>query len=216
MVRGLIFDFDGLILDTETPIFQAWAEIYARHGLELSPGFWQSIVGRGSNWFDPVADLEARLAVTLDRERLQAERKERQAELVVALTVLPGVVEWRAEARAAGVGLGVASSSVRSWVVGHLERLGLDGWACIRCRDDVERPKPAPDVYLAVLECLGVAPGEAIAVEDSTFGVEAAKEAGVFCVAVPSSMTLAQDLGRADLQVSSLAEVTFAEVAARV
>jgi HAD superfamily hydrolase (TIGR01509 family) len=216
VVRGLIFDFDGLILDTELPIFQSWSEIYRRHGQELAPDFWQSIVGRGSNWFDPVADLESRLGVTFDRERLQAERKRRQAEMVAALTVLPGVVEWRAEARGAGVGLGVASSSVRSWVLGHLERLGLDGWACVRCRDDVARPKPAPDVYFAVLECLGVAPEEAIAVEDSTFGVEAAKEAGCYCVAVPSSMTVDHDLSRADLVLPSLADVTFAEVAGRL
>ena len=215
VARALVFDFDGLILDTEQPIYRAWAEVYARHGEELGFDFWQTIVGRGSNYFDPLADLEARIGRSLDRELIQAERQRRQREMVAEQTVLPGVREWWDEARAAGVGLGVASGSLRSWVVGHLERLGLDGCPCIRGRDDVARPKPAPDVYLAVLACLGVAPEDAIAVEDSTFGVEAAKRAGLFCVAVPSSMTRGHDLSRADLLVGSLDEVTFAEVAAR-
>jgi len=99
-------------------------------------------------------------------------------------------------------------------VVGHLERLGLDGWACVRCGDDVARAKPAPDVYLAVLECLGVAAHEAIAVEDSGAGVRAAREAGLYCVAVPSSLTAGHDFGPADLVLGSLAEVSFGEVAA--
>lgn len=216
VVRALVFDFDGLILDTEEPVYRAWAEVYARHGQELALDFWTSIIGRGSDFFDPMAELEGRLGRQLERELVQAERRARQRELVAAQTVLPGVLEWREEAAAAGVGLGVASSSTRSWVVGHLERLGLDGWACIRCRDDVPHPKPAPDVYLAVLDCIGAAPGEAIAVEDSTFGVEAAKEAGLYCVAVPSSMTRDHDLRRADLVVGSLLDVSFADVAARL
>jgi beta-phosphoglucomutase-like phosphatase (HAD superfamily) len=99
-------------------------------------------------------------------------------------------------------------------VAGHLDRLGLDGWACVRCRDDVEQPKPAPDLYLAATRCLGVAPAEAIAIEDSQSGVEAARAAGLHCVAVPSALTAGHDLSAADLVLDSLADATFSDVAA--
>jgi HAD superfamily hydrolase (TIGR01509 family) len=216
VVRALVFDFDGLILDTEVPVFIAWSETYERHGERLSPEFWASIIGYGLDHFDPLADLERRVGRSLDRDEVQTARRRRQMELTLALDILPGVREWRQEAAERGVRLGVASSSGRSWVLGHLERLGLDGWDCVRCGDDVERTKPAPDLYLATLECLGVAPAEAIAVEDSGVGVQAAKAAGLFCVAVPSSLTSSHDFRRADLVLRSLAEVPFRDVAERV
>lgn len=212
--RALVFDFDGLIVDTEGPVYQAWAEVYERHGERLSLDFWKTIIGRGSNYFDPVADLEERLGRRLDAETLRAERRRREWDLVQALPVLPGVREWREEAAALGVKLGVASSSRRAWVIGHLDRLALGDWGCICCIEDAPRPKPAPDLYRAVLECLEVPPAEAIAVEDSTHGVAAAKAAGLYCVAVPNGLTAEHDFSQADLTLRSLAEVPFAQVAA--
>jgi len=213
VIRALVFDFDGLIIDTEVPVFTAWSETYERHGQRLSPEFWATIIGYGGDRFDPLADIERRVGRPIDRDAVQVSRRQRQMELTLALEVLPGVREWRQEAAAGGVRLGVASSSGRSWVTGHLERLGLDGWDCVRCGDDVERTKPAPDLYLAALDCLGVAPDEAVAVEDSGVGVEAAKVAGLFCVAVPSSLTAGHDFSRADLVLRSLGEARFSEVA---
>jgi HAD superfamily hydrolase (TIGR01509 family) len=210
---ALVFDFDGLIIDTEGPVYESWADVYRRHGQELSLEFWKTIIGRGSNYFDPLADLERRLGRHLEAEAIRAERRVRMVELVEALPILPGVLEWRAEARSLGARLGVASSSGRGWVTGHLDRLGIGDWDCVRCLEDVERPKPAPDLYTAVLGCLGVGPSQAIAVEDSTHGVEAAKAAGLYCVAVPSSLTGEHDFRRADLVLGTLSEASFAEVA---
>jgi HAD superfamily hydrolase (TIGR01509 family) len=130
--------------------------------------------------------------------------------------VLPGIEEWLTEARRLGLKLGIASSSTRQWVMGHLDRLGLGGWDCIRCREDTVRAKPDPDLYLAVLDCLGIGPGQAIAVEDSLNGLAAAKAAGLFCVAVPCSMTAHMDLSAADLRLGSLAQRSLAEVLAIV
>jgi HAD superfamily hydrolase (TIGR01509 family) len=214
VLRAVVFDFDGLIIDTEGPVYQGWAEIYQEYGQHLPAGFWSTIIGRGANYFDPIAELERRLGRPLDGDAIRARRRVRERELVAALPILPGVREWRAEARALGVRLGVASSSGRTWVTGHLGRLGLDDWDCIRCREDVERAKPAPDVYLAALACLGVGAGEAIAIEDSGTGVEAAKAAGLYCVVVPNPMTAGHDFGRADLVLGSLAERSLSEVAA--
>jgi HAD superfamily hydrolase (TIGR01509 family) len=211
-VRALVFDFDGLIIDTEGPVYESWAEVYRSYGQELSLDFWKTIIGRGSKYFDPIVELEHRLGRPLQGEAIRAERRLRTQELVEALTILPGVLEWRAEARALGVGLGVASSSGRGWVTGHLERLGVADWDCIRCLEDVEKPKPAADLYLSVLDCLGVPPPQAVAVEDSTHGVEAAKRAGLYCVAVPSSLTADHDFSRADLVLAALSDRSFGEV----
>jgi beta-phosphoglucomutase-like phosphatase (HAD superfamily) len=216
MVRAVVFDFDGLIVDTETPIYTAWSEVYRDHGVELSVARWASVIGHGPGYFDPICELEDLLGRTLDRDSLQARRRSRELELVGTTTVQPGVLEWHREAREAGLRLGVASSSSLAWVSGHLERIGLDGWSCIRCGDQVRRRKPAPDVYLAVVDCLGVAPEEALAVEDSGPGTQAARAAGLRCVAVPSVMTASHDFSAADLSIPSLADVSLGEVLRRV
>ena len=217
VIRALVFDFDGLIVDTEGPVHQAWSELYRAHGEELSLDFWQGLIGRASNWFDPLEDLERRLGTPLDRESLSASRRAREQELVAGQPVLPGVREWRREAESLGIAQAVASSSSRAWVTGHLERLDLGAnWGAIRCRDDVARAKPDPDLYLAVVAALGVAPAEALAVEDSPNGVEAAKRAGLFCVAVPNPLTASLDLSRADLRLGSLAEMSLAAALTRL
>ena len=215
MVRALVFDFDGLILDTEVPVYQAWAEVYQQHGQELSLDFWKTIVGHGMSSFDAMAELERRLGRTLDRQAVRTAHRRRQLDLVNALPIAPGVLAWRDEATLRGAALGLASNSTRAWVVGHLERLGLDGWQCICCAEDVGVAKPAADIYVAVLRCLGVNPGEAIALEDSAAGVQSAKAAGLYVVAVPSTLTADHDLSGADLVLPSLADATFSEVARR-
>ncbi len=211
---AVVFDFDGLIVDTEGPVYEAWNEVYREHGQELSLDFWKTTVGSSSDWFDPFQELEQRLGRSLDREALRTALRVRERELVAAQPILPGVREWRREARDAGIKLGVASNSGEAWVLGHLERLGLgDGWDCIRCRTQSTRPKPDPELYLAVLECLAVGPETAIAVEDSGHGVEAAKAAGLHCVAVPNPMTEDHDLARADVRLGSLADIGLLELA---
>jgi HAD superfamily hydrolase (TIGR01509 family) len=126
--------------------------------------------------------------------------------LIAAAAVLPGVHDYIADARRLGLQLGVASSSSRAWVSGHLARLELhQHFVCIACRDDVPRTKPDPALYHAALAALGVRPEEAIALEDSPNGILAAKRAGLFCVAVPNALTCQLPLHQADLQIPSLA-----------
>jgi beta-phosphoglucomutase-like phosphatase (HAD superfamily) len=217
VVSAVIFDFDGLILDTETPIFEALAQVYDSHGHVLERDFWMTVIGRGADYFDPMADLERRLGHGLDREALRADELALRSRLLAVQPVLPGVLDWRAEAVALGLRQGVASSSSRAWVAGHLERLGLaGGWDCIRCGDEVAAAKPAPDVYLAVLECLRLEAGAVLAIEDSAPGVAAAKSAGLRCVAVPSHMTSGSDFSGADLVLDSLAGTTLGEVVERL
>ena len=206
MIRALVFDFDGLILETETPSYQTWAEIYREHGHELPMDLWHGYVGSDTG-FDPAGHLAALVGEGLDRVATQARRDARKTELIAALDVMVGVREYVADAKQFGLRLAVASSSSRAWVLGHLERLGLDAdWDAVRTRDDVTRTKPAPDVYLSAVAALGVTPKEAVAFEDSKNGIAAAKAAGLRCVAVPNALTAGMDLSQADLRLSSLAE----------
>ena len=215
MIRALIFDFDGLILDTENPVYQAWCELYESFGYELPLDTWTVRVGGGAHMFDPFEHLEAQLGKPIDREAAEARRERRRTELVMAQPVLPGVREWIADASRLGLKLGIASSSSAQLVAGHLERLKLaDSFDCVRCWDDVGVTKPDPASYLAVLEALGLDPGEAIAIEDSTNGITAAKAAGLLCVAVPNSITRGLPLDRADMRLESLAHMRLEELLA--
>ncbi len=212
LIRAIVFDFDGLILDTEEPIYRSWLEVYEAHGQDLPFERWVQTVGSTNAGFHPQHHLEERLGRALPKEVLDR-RISRRTEMILANDVLPGVVRLTEEAKAMNLKLGVASSSTSDWVRGHLMRLGIfDRFDCIRCRDDVANAKPEPDLYLAVLECLEVGAAEAIAVEDSPNGVLAAKRAGMRCVAIPNSITASLDLGQADVRLGSLAEVTLPEL----
>jgi HAD superfamily hydrolase (TIGR01509 family) len=209
----VVFDFDGLILDTDVPEFQTWQEIYQAHGCELALEVWAMGLGTSADAFDPCAHLEAQLGKLLDREVIIQQRCQRYHELLGATSALPGVREYIAEAKRLGLRLGVASSSSREWVVGHLTELGLSAYFdCIKCRDDVARVKPDPALYQAVVETLALQPHQAIALEDSPNGITAAKRAGLFCVAVPNPLTRQLSLAHADLLVSSLADLPLPQL----
>jgi HAD superfamily hydrolase (TIGR01509 family) len=212
VIRALVFDFDGLILDTEEPVYRSWLEVYQAHGEELPFERWVQIVGSTTTGFHPQHHLEERLGRPLPKEVLDR-RIGRRTEMVLAQAVLPGVVQHLDAARERGLQVGVASSSTREWVAGHLARLGiLERFECVRCRDDVANAKPEPDLYLAVLDCLGVSASDAIAIEDSPNGVAAAKRAGMRCVAIPNSITAGLDLSEADITLGSLAELTLEQL----
>jgi HAD superfamily hydrolase (TIGR01509 family) len=213
MIQAVIFDFDGLILDTEGPEFQVWQEIYQAYGCELALATWAAAIGTSLNVFDAHTHLEAQLGKLLDREHLREQRRQRSAELLRTQPVLPGVEDYIADAKRLGMKLGVASSSSREWVVGHLARLGLSpSFDCIKCSDDVPRVKPDPALYQAVLEALGLRADQAVALEDSPNGIAAAKRAGLFCIAVPNPLTCQLPLGQADLQLGSLAELSLQQL----
>lgn len=216
MIRALIFDFDGLILETEGPDYQSWREVYQAYGCALPFSKWAECIGT-TDAFDPYDYLAAQLEHPIDRDAVRAERRRRFAALMADQAILPGVESYILEARRLGLKLGVASSSTRQWVTGHLERFGLFTYFdSLKSRDDVARTKPDPALYLMSLQALGVEANQAIALEDSPNGVLAAKRAGIFCVAVPNPVTRHLSLDLADLQISSLAELPLEQLLLKV
>ena len=213
MVQALIFDFDGLILDTEGPEFQAWQEIYTAHGCELRLEVWAQGIGTAADTFNPYDHLETLYRQPLLRDALRQQCHQRSAELIEQQAVLPGVKDYLLEARRLGLKTGLASSSSHAWVEGHLGRLGLlPQFDCIKCSDDVAQVKPDPALYLAVLTELNVPPQQAIAFEDSPNGILAAKRAGIFCVAVPNALTAQLVLDRSDRRLFSMVELPLEQL----
>ncbi|HEX2890261.1 HAD family hydrolase [Vineibacter terrae] len=212
-ISALIFDFDGTILDTETPEFESWSEVFTAHGTTLSLDWWSGCIGTAGLAFDPYAHLERSIGRTVDREAIRAGRRPRHLALIECQQPRPGVLQWITAARAAGLSLGVASTSSRDWVHDHLDRLALrTSFSHTACGDEVDRVKPAPDLYQLALQRLQKGPDQAIAIEDSPNGIAAAKAAGLFCIAVPNPLTEPLDLSAADLRLTSLAELPLAEV----
>ena len=216
-LRGLLFDFDGLLLDTETPSRRAFEDLYRDHGHELPHDRWATVIGTLGAEFEPYAHLEELVGTKLDREELDARRRAREDELCDLEELRPGIDAYLAEADRRGLIRAIVSSSSRWWIDRHLGRLSCaNGWQAIVTADgDPRRAKPQPTLYLEALEAISVDADEAIAFEDSPNGVRAAKAAGLFCVAIPNPATETLALDGADLVLDSLEDMSLSDLLER-
>lgn len=213
MIKALIFDFDGLMVDTESSAYDSWQEIYQEYNCTFPISLWSTVLGGSGEEFDPCAYLAEQTGQTLDTEALRARRLQRKLELVATEPLLPGIAEAIVLGKERGLKLGVASSSSRTWVVGHLDRLEMtDHFDSIVSRDDVTRVKPDPEIYQTAVARLGVQPHEALAIEDAFHGLRAAKAAGLYCVVVPNKFSQDLDFGIADIRMMSFADLTLDEL----
>jgi HAD superfamily hydrolase (TIGR01509 family) len=212
MIRAFIFDFDGLILDTESSMISAYGDVHAAHGLPFDRPLFTRGVGHADFAFDPWKAF----GKGADREALELERRAFNRVRNEELPVLRGFEALLGAARAAGLGVGLASNSEHGHVEGHLGRLGLlERFDFIACREDVAAPKPEPDLYRLVLGHFGIRGTEAVAFEDSHTGTLAARRAGIWVVAVPNGSTGHHDFSHADLVVGSLADCRVPDLVAR-
>ena len=216
-IQAIVFDFDGLIMDTELPEFRAWEHVYAEHGQTLGMTEWAAVIGSSYEAFDPFEHLQRLTGRTLERDAVTAAKTLRQHELLKGLQLLPGVREYVDDARRMGIRLAVASSSPRWWVEGHLRDAGLlEFFEGIVTREDVSAIKPAPDLFEAAVRMLDVPAHRALAIEDSPNGVTSARAAGLVTLAVPNTLTRHMDLTHADLTIPSLADVPLADLLPRL
>lgn len=220
MIQALIFDFDGLILDTETPEFVCWQNMYREHGFELPLEKWGSIIGgNGHSDFDAAEHLSRLSQGRLDSASLRARNHLESHNIIMAQGPLPGVMEYLRDAKQLGLRLAIASSSPHSWVDSHAKRIGVfDYFDHVVTADEVGlgRIKPNPDVFLTALSQLKVPKEAAIVLEDSPNGIKAANRAGIFVVAVPNSVTSTLSIQGADLILNSLADLPLSQLLNKV
>jgi HAD superfamily hydrolase (TIGR01509 family) len=213
MIEALIFDFDGLVVDTEGPSYASWKYLFSSYGMDLSFDHWVSTVGSSDAEFDPYAELERLTGKVIDWKMVDAERRRIEFSLIDREPIRPGVLQYLQGARRLGLKIGMASSSSCDWVQGHLTRLGIsDYFEVIRGKDDVHRTKPSPELYQTVLEAFGLQGEQAIVLEDSLNGVLAARQANCFTVAVPNDLTRHLAFEPADLVLNSLQDMTLEQL----
>ena len=211
-IRALVFDFDGVIADTEGPEYRAWQETWAEYGHELTLEEWVQCIGTNDpDGWHPLTALAALMGEGFDTDDANRRRQQRHHPAIHALAEpLPGIVALLDQADEAGLRTAIASSSGDDWVPVLLEQLGLtDRFEHLSIYDGTCPAKPAPDLYLRACDHLGVEPGEAVAFEDSPNGIAAAKAAGLWCVAVPHEITEGLDLSAADLVIPTLGGVAL-------
>lgn len=204
--RAVVFDMDGLLLDTEVLWQRAEEELFRRHGDRFTQADKLAVMGTS---FEMTARY---FAERLGRcEEHGTELVDELGELMHSLlqkevSSRPGAVELVSRLRADGVRLALASNSSRFLVETALATAGLtDAFEAIVTSDDVAQAKPAPDIYLLACARLGIEPTEALALEDSAPGIEAAKAAGLVCIAVPQFAET--DVSAADRVIDSLEEL---------
>ncbi len=204
-IRGLIFDFDGVLVDTEWAIYQSWVRLYAREGQHISIATYAPCLGAGYSHWDPAAHLERLTGKHYDWEK---ETPVRQAQIEAELAqmgLMPGAQELLDWCAGQGIALTVASSSSRRWVQGWLERLGIfDRFVGTFCRTDGYAVKPDPALFLAAQSCLHLPAEQCLIIEDSENGTISAQNAGIPCIAIPNRMTAGCNLSRAAYREESL------------
>ena len=215
MFDAIIFDFDGLIIDTETPEFESWQDIFQSYGVTMDRDLWDSAIGRHSKDLDIYGHLAGLSGERIEREIVRRKMRRDYLERIGRNPILPGVEEYLVAAKSMDLKLAVASSSSPGWAVGHLKDRGLlNHFEFVLDAGDVVNAKPDPELYTMSAERLGVQPESALAIEDSANGLTAAKAAGMRCVVVPNPMTKGMDFSSADIRLESLADLPLANLLA--
>jgi HAD superfamily hydrolase (TIGR01509 family) len=219
VLRAVLFDFDGLILDTETPEVEILKQVFAEHGQEFPDEYWIHALGRGADQMmeSPEQLLQRMCGRDFDCEALHKEVRARTVAIIEQEPIRPGVEELLTEIKERGLRVGIASSSHHWWVDGHLRRLGIfHVFDKIVCAGDVPRAKPFPDLYLRLMEELGPTPAQCFALEDSPNGIKGARAAEVPVIAVPNPLSRRLDLSEADARVETLSGLGVADLAEMV
>ena len=207
MPKALIFDFDGLIVDTETVIYESWAEIYERNDQILELNTYKNCVGSNFEHFHPGIELEKRLGKKFNWAIIDAEREELIRQRLEQKEERTGLRYFIENAKEKGLELAIASSSSRNWVLGWIEKLELSNYfSAFVNRDDVETNKPDPELFLTAAKSLGIHPSEALIFEDSENGLKAATAAGIPCAIITNSITAGGNFSEAIIVAESFTD----------
>jgi HAD superfamily hydrolase (TIGR01509 family) len=211
---AIVFDFDGLICDTEGAQVEAVTTVFTNHGATFPLDRWLQTIGTSTaedNWVPWLAEqVNAKSAASFDANKAFHDFQVHNRELVLALKPNPGIESLLDMATSAGVPVAIASSSPSTWIEPLLINLGLRAaFDIIVSREHVTHAKPAPDLYLLALKRLGLTSADmVVALEDSRNGSLAAVAAGMHCVAVPGAVTSQQDFSHVHLRLETLAGIS--------
>ncbi|MES2997283.1 MAG: HAD family phosphatase [Verrucomicrobiota bacterium] len=206
--KAVLFDFDGVLVDTEWAIYQAWLRLFASHGHELPLEIYTRCIGTDFTTWSPKLHLEDLTGRDFDWHGLDATRQEEIMRDLAEEGAMPGVGELLGKLAVSDVRTAVVSSSSHHWVDGWLAKLGLaEKFETTVCRGDAPRIKPAPDLYLEAARRLELDPADCLVIEDSLNGALAAKAAGMEVWTVPNRVTDCLDFSVADRCFRSLAEI---------
>jgi HAD superfamily hydrolase (TIGR01509 family) len=209
-LAAVVFDFDGVILDSESAEFESHRRIFERYGVPLTPEEWCDQIGiwveeHERRW---CTRLNERCGASMEYAAFKAEQH-RIFHEILAREPMRGIRGLLDALVDAGVPTAVASTSSSRWVVPAVERLGLtDRFRTIVTANDVEHRKPAPDVYLEATRRLGADPRRSVAIEDSGPGIASASAAGLKTIAIPHWLTEGHDLASATLRVAHAGDLT--------
>jgi len=212
-LKGIIFDFDGLIIDTEMPCCNAWIELFNQYGFLFTIEDYQKIIGTGHNYYDPSKHLSQLINGLLSPQEILELNRARTRQLLESQPMLPGVKDFILSLKQIGLPLALASSSNREWIEGFLLKLDIRKYFDIVCTsNDVQNVKPFPDLFLLATRKLGIDPKEALIFEDSQNGIKAAHAAGIRCIAIPNDITKSMDLSLASKVVNSFLDLNPLEL----
>ncbi|WP_096202903.1 HAD family hydrolase [Bacillus sp. FJAT-45350] len=214
MIKAVIFDCDGLLIDTETPWYWANKELYQQYDIDLPLELYAKCIGNPTfEDFHPYEYLKEKGQLKIETKELQKKAGAIHKRIMSTQELRQGVIDYLEEAKKLGVKIGLASSSNEAWVLNLLNRFDILGYFDTICTGDmVERAKPYPDLYEAALKNLQVNKHEAIAFEDSVNGLLAAKAAGLSCVIVPNEATSVLTFENHDFQIESMSDMSLKEI----
>lgn len=209
MIQAVVFDFDGLIIDTETVWFNSFKEVLGRYDVEFPLEIFLPCVGTKGTIIDQY--IEGKLGNKVKEIRQLV--RECHREKIVDIDIREGVRDYLTQAKELGLKIGLATSSDREWIDHFLKRLNiLHYFDVIKTGDDVKKVKPDPEVYLQCLDALNVSSNYVVAFEDSNNGAKAAKASGVTCVIVPNPITAKLTFDDYDMRIESMASQSLTEV----
>lgn len=217
MIKAIIFNFGGTVLDTETPRYESFRQAYREHGIELDWSMYSQCIGTGMQLFNPYEYWlgQMKLPVQLDAFRITI--RSRYSELVEQEQLRPGVMDALVRAKAMGLKTGLVTSSFRQQLEPDIQKWGIAPYFdCIRTGDDCARPAPDPELYQQTLRLLGVKPRQAMAVEDSPAGAAAAMLAGMYTVVVPNATTARMKFGHCHERLASFDELELPDLLDRL
>lgn len=215
MIKAVVFDFDGLIIDTETPWYEAYCEVLKKFEVELPLSEYATYIGTEGDSFRLY--LEEKIGGKITKEEIHRRVRNIHVEKLQGVMIREGVLDYLEAAKEMNLRIALATSSSRDWITQFLHKLNIsDYFEVLQTKDDVERVKPNPALYQNVIKELGILPEEAVAFEDSANGAKAATTAGLYCIIVPNSVTAKLNFEKYHLRLTTMQEKTLKEIIATI